>query len=187
MVLSPIKSLVKNTHRVLMLGEEGDTISWTIMTMLFVFYLSFSLVLVTVYGSTVILEFTRFAHDNMAHLYIPRVIVDNGVNSRLANLGTVWLPLYHILLIPLAIIDVLYYSGLAGAFVNALFIATTASALYIILRSYFGVAASLVYGLSAYSLIHASSTYMVPLGQFLAFGCYVWAEVCRDLLIEGSD
>lgn len=58
--------------------------------------------------------------DSVTHGYIPATIVRNGVHSKFANIGTVWLPLYHLLLAPLVLIKPLYSTGLAGTIVNAL-------------------------------------------------------------------
>ncbi len=160
--------VVRSIHATLLLGEEGDFTSWAILAVLTGAYIGFSLSLVKVFGSTVVLEYTRFAHDNKAHLYIPRTIVDNGPNSKLANLGTVWLPLYHLTIMPFTLINQLYVTGLAGSLINAVLVATTSSIIYLIVRGRLGIIASLTYGFSMYSLIHASSSYMVPIGQFLA-------------------
>lgn len=52
--------------------------------------------------------------DAMAHLLISRRVVD-GVTTGLAQLGSYWLPLPHLLSLPLIMNDDLFYSGLAGA------------------------------------------------------------------------
>ena len=173
------KQLLSNVarwfHKYLLLGEEGDPASWTIFLVLVLAYLGFSLGLVKAFGTTLVLEFTRYAHDNAAHLYIARTIIDNGEYSRLANVGTVWLPLYHLVLMPFTIIDKLYVTGLAGAILNAVFVATTASTIYLVLRGWLGLVFAFMYGFSVYSIIHASSSYMVPIGQFLAFAATYYA------------
>ena len=60
--------------------------------------------------------------DGFSHLYIPKNVIHNGQYSTIKNLGTVWLPLYHLLLIPFVFFDNLYFSGLAGTFLNILLI-----------------------------------------------------------------
>ena len=63
--------------------------------------------------------------DAIAHVNKARGLFDNfrpGVRA----LGTVWLPLQHILIAPLAAIDVLWRNGAAGSFLSiACFIGTS--------------------------------------------------------------
>ncbi|WP_461865536.1 hypothetical protein [Thermococcus sp.] len=124
--------------------------------------------LIARYQTTVILEFTKFAHDNSRHLYIPATVVDNGKTSKFANFGTVWPFLYHLTLVPLVISNYLYRTGLAGSILNSIFVATTMVLMYKIVQGKYGLIASLLFGVNIYSCIHASSSYMIPLGQFLA-------------------
>jgi hypothetical protein len=56
--------------------------------------------------------------DARSHLTIARRLVD-GPNRGLVQLGTVWLPLQHLLLAPLTAIDQLWTTGWAGALVGA--------------------------------------------------------------------
>ncbi len=55
--------------------------------------------------------------DASSHLNIARRVFDN-VNPGLAQLGGYWLPLLHILMIPLVKIDYLWRTGIAGSIVN---------------------------------------------------------------------
>lgn len=57
--------------------------------------------------------------DSTSHLNIARRIIDNK-NPGFAQLGSSWLPLFHLLLIPFVANDFLYRSGIAGYCVNAL-------------------------------------------------------------------
>lgn len=52
--------------------------------------------------------------DAVAHLHIARRVFDSR-HPALANLGSVWLPLPHVLLIPFVMVNSLWRSGLAGA------------------------------------------------------------------------
>ena len=52
--------------------------------------------------------------DAISHLMIARRVLFSRTPG-LAQLGTVWLPLHHILMLPLVWISPLYYSGFAGA------------------------------------------------------------------------
>jgi hypothetical protein len=67
-----------------------------------------------------------FVHiDAIAHVNKARGLFDN-VQPGLRQLGTVWLPLPHILMAPLAAIDPLWRSGAAGSFLSvACFIGTS--------------------------------------------------------------
>lgn len=55
--------------------------------------------------------------DARAHLDVARHVTD-GLNTGLAQLGSVWLPLPHILLVPLVAITPLWHNGAAGAIVG---------------------------------------------------------------------
>jgi hypothetical protein len=56
-------------------------------------------------------------NDAMSHLDIPRLVVDN-IQPGLAQLGGVWLPLNHILYLPLIWDNWAWHSGFAGSFVS---------------------------------------------------------------------
>jgi 4-amino-4-deoxy-L-arabinose transferase-like glycosyltransferase len=53
--------------------------------------------------------------DAVSHLMIARRVLDSSTPG-IAQLGTVWLPLNHILMLPLVWIDPLFRDGFAGAF-----------------------------------------------------------------------
>lgn len=74
--------------------------------------------------------------DAEAHLDVARRVTD-GLSNGLAQLGSVWLPLPHLLLVPFVAITALWHSGLAGAIVSG------ACFIYAAVRTY-----SLVYELS---------------------------------------
>src|SRR6516164_7668335 len=67
-----------------------------------------------------------FVHiDAIAHVNKARGLFDN-LTPGLKQLGTVWLPLPHILMAPLAVIDPLWRNGAAGSMVSiAAFIGTS--------------------------------------------------------------
>ena len=67
-----------------------------------------------------------FVHiDAIAHVNKARGLFDN-INPGLQQLGTVWLPLPHLLMAPLAAIDPLWRTGIAGSVVSVLcFIGTS--------------------------------------------------------------
>jgi hypothetical protein len=76
----------------------------------------------TVFGIylTVRYGITYESGDSISHMYIVRSVVDNGAQSSLGNIGTAWLPLFHVWAMPLAVFDFLYRTGLAGTIINAL-------------------------------------------------------------------
>jgi len=57
--------------------------------------------------------------DARAHLDVARHVTD-GLRTGLTQLGSVWLPMPHLLLVPLVAIDPLWHSGAAGAIVSGL-------------------------------------------------------------------
>lgn len=57
--------------------------------------------------------------DAQAHLDIARRVVDS-VTPGLQMLGTVWLPVPHLLLLPFTLVDAWWYNGLAGGLVGLL-------------------------------------------------------------------
>ena len=100
--LTPLTKLFKNKTEI------------AIFLSAFLIEIGFGLYLVHRWG------FTFSCFDDVLHIYKARVVVDNGSQSGLANLGVVWLPLFQILLMPLVLIDPLYTTGFAGTIVNAL-------------------------------------------------------------------
>jgi len=133
----------------------------------FLVEIAFGLYLVNGWGCTYVLDFTRLGGDLIAHLYIPRSVIDNGSYSGLANLGTVWLPLFHILLIPFVSIDVLYSTGLAGTVVNSIMIGGICTLLYKLTGSKLGIVASGLFLINVYTLTYGAASHMMATGVFL--------------------
>ncbi len=73
---------------------------------------------------------TASSLDALSHLYIPKNVIHNGPFSGIRNIGTVWLPLYHLLLLPFVAIDTLYFTGFAGTILGIIFLF---SAIYLML------------------------------------------------------
>ncbi|MGI8834614.1 MAG: hypothetical protein ACR2IS_18515 [Nitrososphaeraceae archaeon] len=71
--------------------------------------------------------------DSVSHLVRARQLVDNS-SPGLQQVGTVWLPLPHILLLPFSLVDLLFKTGLAGTFVSLPSIAIAAMVLYRIIK-----------------------------------------------------
>ena len=176
-----LTGIISRIHYYLLFGEKGDMVAWIIFSILFGIYMGFSLSLTRFFGSTLILEYTDYAHDLFSHLYIAKNVIDNGYESKLANLGTVWLPLYHLILLPFVKLNSLYYTGLAGAIVNSIMQSAIGSTIYLIIKGRTGVIAALLYGTLTYSLIHASSSYMVVAGiYFSIIGIFYFQQYIQN-------
>ena len=74
--------------------------------------------------------------DAAAHLNIARRILD-GRNPGYEQIGTVWLPLPHLLMMPFASVDALWQSGLAGAIPSAICFVAAGLLLFLIARHCF--------------------------------------------------
>jgi hypothetical protein len=109
--------------------------------------------------------------DAEAHLNIARRISDS-ITPGIEQIGTVWLPLPHVLTMPLANIDSLWHSGLAGTLVSsacailaAWFLALAASRAYGTAAA--GIVAALVFAFNPNFLYLASA----PMTEPLFFAC----------------
>src|SRR5271169_4949143 len=67
--------------------------------------------------------------DGLAHMEGARRIFDS-ITPGYEEIGSVWLPLYHLLCAPLAINDFLWRTGLAGSFVSSTAFALTCYLLF---------------------------------------------------------
>jgi 4-amino-4-deoxy-L-arabinose transferase-like glycosyltransferase len=91
------------TQRLALRGETF-VVAWSaLLVSLFALSFSYSRGLMLLYG------------DAVAHLHIARRIIDS-INPGLRQLGSVWLPLPHLLLVPFVARLEWWQSGLAGAF-----------------------------------------------------------------------
>lgn len=68
-------------------------------------------------------------YDGVARLNIARRVFDHPV-PHYSHLGTIWLPLHHLLLLPLVQNDFLWSSGLAGSLVSAVAFCAGCACLY---------------------------------------------------------
>ena len=97
-----------------------------------------ALLFLTVLSALAVFYFWRngYLHwygDASAHLNIARRILD-GRTPGYAQIGTVWLPLPHVLMMPFASYDALWTSGLAGAIPNAICFVAAGVLLFLIAR-----------------------------------------------------
>lgn len=73
-------------------------------------------------------------NDARSHLDIGRRVVE-GLKPGLAQLGSVWLPLPHILMIPTVWNDFMWHSGLAGALTSMISYVATGFLIYLLLKT----------------------------------------------------
>src|ERR1700757_466349 len=72
-----------------------------------------------------------FVHiDAIAHVNKARSLFDN-IEPGLQQLGTIWLPLPHLLMAPLAAIDPLWRTGIAGSVISILSFSGTSILLFL--------------------------------------------------------
>lgn len=70
--------------------------------------------------------------DAQAHLDIARRVVDS-VTPGLQMLGTVWLPVPHLLMLPFTLVDAWWWSGVAGGVVGLAAYVTTVTSMHLLL------------------------------------------------------
>lgn len=73
--------------------------------------------------------------DSVSHLVAARKLVDWSENPGLGQIGTVWMPLPHFLLLPLTLSDALFATGLAGTALSLPCLALTSVFLYKIVKA----------------------------------------------------
>jgi hypothetical protein len=121
--------------------------------------------------------YTLYYGDAEAHLNIARRIFDSRTPGP-DQLGTAWLPLPHILMLPVAGFDPLWRSGLAGAIPSAAAYIAGGAFLFAAVRRLFGTApaaaATAVCGLNP-NLLYLQST---PMNEPLQFGCLMALLYC---------
>ena len=84
-----------------------------------------SLAIVWSYSHNYVLAY----NDAQSHLKIARRVIDNRTPG-FVQLGTVWLPVPHVMMFPFIWVDSLWHSGLAGAFVGLFCLVITTVALF---------------------------------------------------------
>ncbi|WP_238325925.1 ArnT family glycosyltransferase [Bryobacter aggregatus] len=83
-----------------------------------------------------------FYGDAAAHLNIARRLFDGG-NPGYQQIGTVWLPLPHVVMMPFAMVDSWWQSGLAGAIPSAIAWVLAGTLLFALLQRLFGNAGAI--------------------------------------------
>jgi hypothetical protein len=112
-------------------------------------------------------NFLKYYGDGVSHLVIARRVFDT-LTPALAQLGGVWLPMTHLLLMPFVANDFLFHTGLAGTIVSISATAVTAIALFRILRLQFASPVVGIFGSFLYFL-NPSVIYMgiIPMMEAL--------------------
>src|SRR3989304_5215149 len=72
-------------------------------------------------------------NDARSHLDIGRRVVE-GLKPGLAQLGSVWLPLTHVLMIPTIWSDFMWHTGLSGALISMVSFVATGGIIYLFLK-----------------------------------------------------
>ena len=71
--------------------------------------------------------------DSISHLVRARQLIDYS-SPGLEQMGTVWLPLPHLMLLPFSLVDLLFKTGIAGTFVSLPSLAIAAAIIYKIIK-----------------------------------------------------
>jgi hypothetical protein len=113
--------------------------------------------------------------DSISHMLGARKLVDWSENPGFAQLGTVWLPLPHLILLPFTLIDPLFTTGFAGVIVSLPCLAITAALLYKMIRvhlvgglSYVAFTGALLYALNP-NILYMGMTAMTEAPFMLFF------------------
>lgn len=105
-------------------------------------------------------------NDARSHLDIARRVVE-GLNTGLAQLGSVWLPLMHILMVPTVWNDFMWHSGLAGAIPSMIAFLATGILIYYFLKEIGAGFFSRVIGVAVFAaninILYLQSTAMTEL------------------------
>ena len=120
--------------------------------------------------------------DAASHIIKAREFTDFQPHE-IPIIGTVWLPLPHLLLLPFASVDALFFSGIAGAFVGIPCLVGTGVLLFLLLRNITGSASiaflmASLYGLNP-NVVYMSLTPMdepslIFLVTFAGYALYRW-------------
>src|SRR3989344_9527508 len=128
-------------------------------------------------------------NDARSHLDIGRRVVE-GLKPGLAQIGSVWLPLPHFLMIPTIWIDFFWHSGLSGALQSMVSFVATAILIYLYLKElnvgllgrFFGVLV-FVANLNILYLASTAMTELLLLATMTAGAYYLLLWYKRERLI----
>lgn len=132
--------------------------------------------------------------DAVSHMEIARRVLDSPT-SGLGQLGGVWLPLPHLLMLPFIWLNPLYYSGLAGSLVSmASYLATTVLLYKIIVDLTAKRLAALVGALVFMTNPNVLYMQSTPMTEMLLFACVAgmvylvqrWIDTDREAYLIGA-
>jgi hypothetical protein len=95
--------------------------------------------------------YTLYYGDALSHLGHARRVIDSRTPGA-EQLGTVWLPLPHLLMLPFARVDSLWWSGLAGVFPSVAAFAAAGAFLYAAVRRIFSTRAAALTAVLVFAL-----------------------------------
>ena len=114
----------------------------------------FTTLVIGVTSAFVLYSFDRFSliyyADSVSHLVRAREFVDAINPGLFEQLGTAWLPLPHLLLLPFTLIEPLFRTGFAGAALNVPCLAFTSVFLYKIIKNHLNVGFIAIVGAMLY-------------------------------------
>ena len=124
--------------------------------------------------------YTLFYGDAEAHLNIARRVLDSRTPGG-EQFGTVWLPLPHLLMLPLAMHDNLWRSGLAGVVPSAIGFVLAGAFLFAAARRLYastaaGVTAALLFALNP-DMLYLQATPMSEAVFAAALAALLWATI----------
>ena len=160
---------VSVTARSIIYGRE----SWIIF---------FSVVIIGIFSAFFLYGLDRYSllyyGDSISHLVRARELVDSINPGLFEQLGTVWLPLPHLLLLPFTLIDPLFWTGFAGTAISLPCLAITSVFLYKIIKSqlnvwYIAIVGALLYATNP-NILYLGITPMTeaPFMLFFVGGAY---------------
>ncbi len=124
---------------------------------------------------------TLLYNDAYAHLFNARIVLDS-LTPGLTQLGTVWLPLQHLLMLPLIWNDTLWETGLAGTIPSMVSFVVAAIYLFCALRRFTRNTAisliGLLFFLSNPNILYLQTTPLPEVMYAAAFSATVYYLVC---------
>jgi hypothetical protein len=178
---------IETQHVITPWNAQRDYLMWVIGS-------TAAVLSVTAFIVTVRLHAVLLYMDSISHMEIARRVVD-GTSSGLAQLGGVWLPLQHILMMVFIWDDAFYKSGFAGSAVSmCAYVATTVLIYKIVTRltvqPVAGLVAAAVFALNPNMLYMQSTPMTEPLLYCMTAGLIYcvqqWANTDRYQYLMGG-
>lgn len=142
--------------------------------------------------AAVIATFISYSHgwilaygDAESHINISKKVV-NGLTPGFAQLGGIWLPLTHILMLPFVVLDPLWRTGLAGSIISGIFYVISCVYIFKLTRlitkkMFAAFIAFLVFALN-FNVLYLQSTPMteIPLIAFFILSSYYFIKYLHE-------